>query len=180
MNFKQFEYVKKDIKNVKGDTAFRMFFFILFMATFFSQVALIFFDKSKVEMKTLDYILSSLCLFFMVLFAFLALVYSLKNIKIVNSIKNYGKFEERVTLIFSTEKRSFLMLYSFITDILAVLSMLVLTVIITYSALDYAYFTTISFYLPFLISMCLVAIFSAHHIKHEIYIMKNLRQFHSI
>ena len=114
------------------------------------------------------------------LFIFLSILYMLKTKRIINVINNNGRCVSSVEMLFDTRKNSFIRMYSVITEVLAFVATIVLVCGFTYAALDIAFNSYVSFYLPLLATVCSTAYYSVFHLKSELKTVMTVNQYNSI
>lgn len=176
MKSKRFEFFKKDLKYVKKDIIFRTIFSFLFLVIFVWQMAAIINKSLSAKLSTTQTIVSIFVLIFSLLLSLVSLSYIFKDFRIISVVKTNGKCISSVPILFQTKKRSFIWLYNLLLQILTLVISLVLIVCITYSILEFAYFSTISFFMPVLLLICVSGYNSVYHIKDEIYIQNILHE----
>jgi len=96
------------------------------------------------------------------------------------AIKMNGKCVSSVQVLIRTKKRSFIWLYKLLIQILSVATALVLIAVITYSILQVSYYSTVSFYIPLLLLICISGFNSIYHIKDEMHIQNTVQEYHSM
>ena len=179
MNLKKFEFANKDIPFLKRDIIIRLIFTALFTILFIWQFVALFVAQAHNALSTTK-IISTICVLLLsLLLAMLGFLYSFKDIKIMNAVKKRGTCVSTVDILFSTKKNSFIKLYEIVTQVLAYVSLFVLLCSITYSILQIAYFSSISYYMPILVLICLAGFNSVFHIKSEIKTIETVREYHS-
>lgn len=180
MNLKNFEYLNKDIPFLKKELIFRAIFIVLFSTLFLIQfIAML----QKLITNSLNIgmaISSGVVLITCVLFCFLSILYMLKTLRIINVVNNHGRCVSSVDILLNTKKDGFIKLYTSVCEILALLATIILTCSLTYSALQAAYYETISFYLPLLVTICLTAFYSVFHLRNELKTVQTVNQYNSI
>ena len=181
MNSKKFEYLNKDIPFLKKDAALRFTFALIYFAIFTWQFASLVAKNIRKITITTPMIISTIFVMLMsLLFMGLSLMYCFKSMKILDVIKKDGRCVSSVEILFNTSKKGFMKLYSFITEVLAIVCSIVVICSIIYIALDAVYFASISYYMPVLAVLCCCGFYSAYHINSEIDIVKNVQMFNSI
>ncbi len=180
MNLKNFEYLHKDIPFLKKELVFRAVFTVMFFALFLIQLISMLknlvIDKLNIGMA----ISSGVVLITCALFCFLSILYMIKTLRVINVVNNHGRCVSSVDILLNTKKDSFVKLYTIVCELLALLAVIVLVCSITYSALEVAYYQTLSFYLPLLITICLTAFYSVFHLKNELKTVQTVNQYNSI
>ena len=177
MNSKRFEYTHKDIPFLKKDIVYRTFFILLFLCVFVWQ----FVDMIKAALNDSLFILQicSTVLVFIscLLLAYISLLYVFKDFRIIAAVKMNGKCVSAVQILIKTNKKSFIWLYNLLIQSLTLLTSIVLICSITYAILQATYFATISYYLPFLVAVCVSGFNSIYHIKNEMQVQNTLQEF---
>jgi len=179
MNSKRFEYTNKDIPYLKKDIFMRTFFAVLLLIVFVWQFV------SAIQIAISSYLsiinLSATILVFVCTFmlSFISLLYTFKNFRIIAAIKMNGRCVSSVQILIKTNKKSFIWLYNFVVQILTLATSLVLICTLVYSFLQATYLSSISFYLPFLLMVCISGFNSIYHIKHEIYIQNSVQEYYN-
>lgn len=180
MRAKRFEYRHKDIPFLKKDIAFRIVFTFLFFAIFLWQLIIMFYNHSQGTLTNVMLIVSIFVLVGSLIFTLTAMLYAFRSINIINSIKRKGKAVRVVTTLRNNDKGSFIKLYSIITQIIAVVVLLVLVSALTYSILELVYYSSVSFYMPVLFLFAFSGFNSVYHINAEIDLIQNVKEFSSI
>jgi len=177
MNQKRFQYQNKDIPFLKKDIKARMFFMVLFGIVFFMQMILLILNVIDGTATLTMAIVSAIIMLVSLVFSILSLIFAFKDIQAIDVIKKTGFVVSSISLMPSIEKNSFTKLYSTLTYIIAFAMLIALVGIITYSILQFVYFTTVSFYLPLMLLVTVCGFNSAYHIKHEIEIIQTVLNF---
>lgn len=180
MAAKQFEYQHKDIPMVKKDMKLRLIFCILFIGTFTWQLGNIIIAKYSNLLSKMEIVIGSVTLVMCLIYTVVAFVFAYQDIKIIRNINKNGRSVRYVTLLSASDKRSFIRLYTLISDIISVVMLLVLVSGVTYSVLHYVYFETVSYYLPLLVMLTLSGFNGVWHMNNEISLMKNVEEYRSI
>ena len=180
MNSKKFEYVHKDIPMLKKDIIFRTLFTTAFFAIFVWQFVMVIMQMIDKNMSILKIITSSLVLISTLMMAIISFVYIFRNFKIISVIKTRGRCVSSVSLLIQTNKKSFINLYDLLMKCLIVVISLILISSITYTILQVAYLSFVSFYMPILFLICLSGYNSIYHIKNEIYIQNMVQIYNGI
>lgn len=180
MGKKRFEYQHKDMPALKKDISLRILFAILFFGVFVWQLVSLIASRKSGQATTVMTVIATIVLIFSILFVLVAVLYAIHDATTIKQINKTGK-SIRVVTVFSLEsKDSMIRLYALATKIIAVVMLLILCSTITYTILQYAYFTTISFYLPALLLLCLSGFNAAFHIDGQIDLIRNVYEYHSI
>ena len=179
MNLKKFEYTNKDIPFLRRDVTVRLIFSSLFIAVFIWQFISLFVTNATVGMTTPKIVTSIIVLIVALMMAMVALLYSLKDLKIISAIKKRGTCVSTIDILFSLKKGSFIKLYQIVAWILAIVSLFILLCSLTYSILQFAYFSSISYYLPILVLVCIAGFNSVFHINSEIKTIETVKEYHS-
>ena len=90
-----------------------------------------------------------------------------------------GKCVSAVQMLIKTNKRSFLWLYNLLIQLLTLITSLTLICSATYAVLQATYLSMISYYLPFLVAVCLSGFNSIYHIKDEMHVQNTVQEFHN-
>lgn len=178
MNSQRLEYLSKDTPTIKKDLTLRLLFAALFIGIFIWQFVLL--VQRQAEVSGLMITLSAVTMVFSAMFGFTSLLYAMNALNSLNRIKNRGKAVVYTKFVYNIDKRSFLRLYQLITSILAVLALVLLVSCITYSALAYVYYNSISFYLPMISAFVVWCFNSSYHLKNEIFISQTVNRCNSI
>ena len=168
MKTKTFEYFHKDIKQLKIDIIFRMIFSSLFLACFIWQIISMIVIAVNANITMLQGITSAFVLIGSLMLSVVTFSYAFKDLRIISAIKLNGKCVSSVNILFKTNKSSFIKLYSLLIQFLTLATSLVLVACVTYSILQITVLSTISFYMPLLLMMCVAGYNSIYHIKDEI------------
>lgn len=177
MNGKRFEYFHKDIKQLQTDIIVRFVFSALFLGTFVWQIVSILLTSMKGSISLPQGISSIIVLTTTFLLCLVTMSFAFKDLRIIAAIKMRGKCVSTIQILFKVDgKRNFLWLYKFIMTILALATTLVLIAAVTYGVLQVAFFATVSFYMPLLLTICLASYNSIYHIKDEITTQKTVQQ----
>lgn len=177
MNSKRFEYFHKDIKQLKIDIIVRTIFSFLFLATFVWQIIAMVLASMKDSISIMQGVITVIVLVCSLLLCLVTMSFAFKDLRIISTIKMRGKCVSTVQILFKVDsKKSFIWLYNFLMQFLALMTTLVLIACLTYSILQVAYFSTISFYMPFLLMICVASYNSIYHVKDEITTQKTVNQ----
>lgn len=168
MNSKKFEYMHKDIKQLKKDIVFRVIFSILFLLTFIWQIASMVYVSIKGTLTTMQGIVAAIVLISTLLLCVVTFFYAFKDFRIIAAIKMNGSCVSSVQILFKTNKSSFVKLYRLLTQFLTLAVSLVLVASITYSILQVTFMSTISFYMPLLLLICTSGYNSIYQVQDEI------------
>lgn len=177
MDPKRFQYHNKDIPLLKKDIKARIFFMILFGIVFFSQLFMLVLNVIDKTTTLTMVIVSAVIMLTALTFSILCLVYSFKNIRAIQVIKKAGFVVTSVIFMPNIQKNSFVRLYSILTSIITIATLVVFTSVVTYSILQYVYFSTISFYLPLMVLLTVIGFNTVYHVKHEIEITQSVLNF---
>lgn len=180
MNLKKFEYQNKDVPFLKKDVIFRILFAVLFVAVFVWQIVSLFLQYSKSSLNVAMIISTIIVLLTSLLFALLSILYALKDLRIVSVVNKRGRSIDTVSIMFNTEKKGFLNLYKIINEVLAVLSLLVLIFSLTYSVLEFYYFSAVSYYMPVLLLIVVSGFNASYHLNTEIATIQTVQEFNKI
>lgn len=180
MNLKNFEYLSKDVPFLKKDLIFRASFAVLFFTLFLIQIVSMFKNIVTDSLNIGMAISSTVVLITCGLFSFLSIIYMLRDLRTIDTINNHGKCVSSVDILLSVKKDSFIKLYSFVCDLLALVASLILVCSLTYSVLQATYYDYVSYYLPLLITVSFTAFYAVFHIKNEIATMQNVNRYNSI
>ena len=180
MNTKKFEYDIKDKKSLKNDIIFRIFFTILFISIFAWQFTLLLLSKNEGTLSTLKIYLGLSVLFTCLIFVIISMMYIAKNLKILDQLKFHSKAVVSVTVLSSGKKGGFLRLYKFISEVIAIIMLVLAVCAITYSVLEFMHYSTISFYLPLISIITLTGFNTVYHINNELKIIENVRAYNSV
>ncbi len=168
MNSKKFEYFHKDIKQLRIDICFRLFFSALFLALFVWQMITTGMSAYKNDLSLFQGIISAIVLVSALLLFLVTFSYAFKDFRIIAAIKMQGKCVSSVNILFSTKKSGFIKLYSYLIQFLTLGTTLIFVACLTYSFLQVTVLSTISFYMPFLLMLCISSYNAIYHIKDEI------------
>lgn len=181
MNLKQFEYLNKDVPFLRKDVFMRLAFTLLYFVVFAWQFASVVIKSINGAEITLPMIISTVAvLVICLMFAGLSLMYCFKSFKTLSVVRKNGKCVSRVDILFNTDKKGFVTLYSYITKFLTLVCSIVLLCSFVYSFLEATYFSSISYYMPVLATICCSGFYSSYHINAEIDIVKNVKTYNSI
>ncbi len=175
MHSKKFEYYHRDIAQLKKDIAFRALFCLMFLGAFVWQGVVMILEFSNSQMSIMKIVASCVTLLCSLLLFIVTLSYAFKDFRIISAIKMQGKCVSSVNILFTTNKKSFIWLYSLLLQIMTLATSLLLVACVTYSILQAAYLSTVSFYLPMLLMICTSGYNSVYHIKDEIRTQKNVQ-----
>ena len=162
---------------LKKDIFFRLFFMFLFVLVFAWQFVLfvVHFRRDDISQTQL---IATICLLVVsLLFASISLVYAFRSLGIVQKIKLHGNAVKQIPIISNAKSQSFLRLYSVVNLLITLVMIVVLVSAITYSVLQYVYFTTQSYYLPILFFVSFAGFNSVYHLKAELKTIQNVREF---
>ena len=173
MKTKNFEYYHRDIKQLKIDIFFRCLFSALFLGIFIWQLISVF---TKENLSNLHIIVSVVVLICSLMLAVITFVFAFKDLRIIATIKMAGKCVSSVQILFSTKKNSFIKMYAYLIQFLTLATTLILVASITYTILQISYMSTISFYMPLLLLVCVAGYNAIYHIKDEIRTQDNVHE----
>ncbi|MFQ6752577.1 MAG: hypothetical protein ACLRFL_03335 [Clostridia bacterium] len=180
MNLKKFEFQHRDVSYLKKDIAYRFLFALLFLSVGVWQAITMFIHIYSDSISVTMIASSLFVLILSMLMFFCSIMYTFKNFRILGTIKRQGRCVSNVQVLFNLEKRSFIKLYLFITFIISLLTALVLIASLTYTILEISIYSSISYYLPILVVLCLTSFNSTFHVKNEIKILETVQQYHAI
>ena len=176
MNSKKFEYTDRDLSYLKKDIIYRTIFALLFLIVFTWQFISFFKASITKSTTTMQIVVAIIVFVCCLMLTFISLLYIFKDFRIISAIKRNGRCVSSVQILIKTNKKSFVWLYSLLIQFLTIITAIVLICSITYSILQIAYFSTISFYLPFLITICISGFNSIYHIKDEMHIQNTVQE----
>ena len=176
MKRKNFEYFHKDIKQLKIDITFRFIFTALFIATFAWQIVSMVMEQINGGLSLMQGVVGAIVLISTMLLSLATFSYAFKDLRIISAIKTRGKCVSTVSILFSTKKTGFVKLYNYLIQFLTLVTSLVLVACITYSVLEVAYLSSISYYMPMLILICVAGYNSIYHVKDEILTQKTVQE----
>lgn len=179
MNLKKFEFTNKDIPFLKRDIIIRLSFSALFIVVFLWQFISLIVAQSASGLSVGKMIATIFVLLFSLLLIMLGFFYAFKDMKIVSAIKRRGTCVSTVDILFSTKKTGFMKLYQLIAFVLALVSLAVLLSSVTYALLQFAYFSSISYFMPILVLVAISGFNSVFHITSEIKTVDTVKQYHS-
>ena len=180
MNLKNFEYLSKDVPFLKKELIFRATFTVLFFTIFLIQFITMVKHLIQSTLNIGMAISSSVVLLVCALFCVISIMYMLKTINIIRVVSNHGRCVSTVDIMLSTKKDSFVKLYSFVCDVLAVFAAIVLICSFTNAVLEATYYSTISYYLPLIVTISLTAFYAVFHIRNEIKTLQTVNKYNSI
>lgn len=180
MNSKKFEYAHKDIPFLKKNITIRTIFCVFFLVIFAWQLLSIYLAGDFSNLTIVQIFSSSFTLLITLLMSFISLMYVFKYFRIISAVKKHGKCISSVQVMFNIKKSGFIKLYKLLTEGLTLLAVVILVCVATYSILSLTYYATVSFYLPFLITLCLSSFNSVFHIDEEVKIIETVNQFNAI
>ena len=132
------------------------------------------------ELSTINIVAGMFVILCALLLGLISFMYFLKNIRILRVVKNNGRCVSSVPLMINIKKNSFINMYSIVNFLLSCIALLVLVSSLTYSILQFAYFASISFYLPILILISVSGFNSVYHLNTEMKIIQTVREFHTV
>lgn len=179
MNSKRFEYTHKDLPYLKKDIVYRTCFIVLFLSVFVWQFGAMIKAAMSDSLFILQICSSVLVFITCLLLSFISLLYVFKDFRIIAAVKMNGKCVSAVQMLIRTNKRSFLWLYNLLIQFLTLVTAIILICSITYAILQATYLATISYYLPFLVAVCLSGFNSIYHIRDEIRVQNTVQEFHN-
>ena len=179
MHLKKFEFTNKDIPFLKKDIVWRLSFTAMFCAIFIWQFIAFIVAQTKGLMSTGRIVATIFVLVLSLMLAFIGFIYSFKDIRIVAAIQKRGSCVSTVDVLFSIKKNSFIRLYDIVCQVLAYVSLFVLLCSITSMILNAAFYSTISYYMPILILLCVSGFNGVLHIKSEIKTMQTVLEYQS-
>lgn len=180
MTMERFEYQHKDLPMLKRDIIFRFIFVFLFSAIFIWQLVLLLTNYVRSTLSPMKTIVAVILLVVSLMFAVISFTYAFKSLNIIQRVILHGTAVRHISIISNAKKDSFLRMYSLAMQLITLAMVVILCCTVTYNILEYVYFTTISFYLPVLLFVCIAGFNSVYHIKDEIKTIQNVREFSSI
>ncbi len=180
MKNERFEYQNRDIPMLKKDIFFRFLFMLLFIGIFAWQLFLLISNYLHGTLSPIKTIVSVALLISSLMFSLVSFTYAFRSLNIMQKVILHGTAVKTISVISNAKKNSFLRIYSFVTQLISLVMLVVLCCAVTYNVLEYVYFTTISYYLPVLLFVSAAGFNSVYHIKHEIKTIQNVREFNSI
>jgi len=177
MNQKKFEFQHKDLPFLHKDYKMRIFYVFLFIAIFIAQVAMLAYSFSKGNTSTTMIISSGAIMLVSLMLVILSLSFALRSLRLMNVIKIHGYAVTAISVLPSMNKVKFSKVYAFMSEIVAVATLLVLACGVTYSLLEFVYFTTFSFYLPLLLLVTIVGFNTVYHVNHEIKMIQSIKEY---
>ena len=180
MGKKRFEYQHKDKPALKKDIAFRLMFAVLFLGVFVWQIIDLVLVKKNGNATALNIVIGAIVLFFALMFILVAILYAIHDINTLRQINKNGKSIRVVTVFNVKSKTSIVKLYSAVTKIIAIVMLLLFCSACTYSVLQFVHYSTIPYYLPALLLLCLSGFNAVFHINAQIDLMKNVYEYHSV
>ena len=179
MNNKKFEFTDKDIPYLKRDIVVRTIFSVLFISIFVWQFIMMVQTYTKASLDVLKITSSLIVLICSLMLSFISLMYVFRNFRILTSINEHGRCVSYVQMLIKTNKRSFIWMYGVLIQFLTLVTSLVLICSLTYSILQVAYMSSISFFLPFLLMVCVSGYNSIYHIKDEMHIQNSTQEYYN-
>ena len=174
---KRFEYTNKDITALKKDIIFRTLFATLFLAIFVWQFVSLFIAYTNNNLQLIKIIIAGIVLISTLLLLIVSLLYIFKSLRIVSAIKMNGRCVSSVAIFIRTNKGSFVKLYDLLIKFLTLATSLILVSCITYTFLQITVTSTISYYLPLILMICVSGYNSIYHIKDEIKTQEMVREY---
>lgn len=180
MRTKKYEFDVKDKNLLKKDIGFRFVFIALFLSAFIWQFAMLLISKTKNELDFPKILVAFLVIFTSLILIIIGMMYISKELKTLDKIKHHGKAVESRSILFSDKKGSFLKLYKFLCEFIAVVMLLLLVCCFTYSLLEFIHYSTVSYYMPLMLLITLTGFNTVFHINNELTTIKTVREFNSI
>ncbi len=180
MRAKKFEYHHKDIPVLKRDIAMRITFTIIFFAIFIWQFISLLVTYTYDTLTTPMILASAIVMVSMLTMCAISFSYAFKSVNIISDVKRRGRAVRSVSLMFGIKKNSFVKIYSILTQLIALVMVVLMTSAITYSILQYIYYSTMSYYIPILVAISICGFNSVYHISFEIERIKTVELFNAI
>lgn len=180
MKSKVFEYLNKDVPMLRKDIFFRAVSAMMFLTVFVIQIISLIKKVTNHALNIGMIVSSSIVLLVCLLFGVISILYMLKTLRIISVINARGRCVSSVEVLIDTKRDGFTRLYSLVCQILALLATIVLVCSLTYSVLQVSYYSSLSFYLPLLATICLTSYYSVFHLKNELKIAETVNEYHSI
>ncbi len=168
MKSKKFIYLHKDVKQLKVDIVFRILFSLLFLAIFVWQFIFMILYIVQNKFSNPHGVVSAIVLISALLLCITTFYYAFKDFQIIAAVKMTGQCVSSVSILFPTKKTSFIKLYNYLIQFLTLATTLVLIASLTYAILEVTVLSSISFYMPLLLMICVSGYSSIYHIKDEI------------
>lgn len=180
MNSKKFEYLNKDVPMLKKDITFRLVLMGLFVFVFVWQFIMFIIEYGNKTLNLGKILATIFVMLFSLTFAMLSLLYALKSYKNIGIIKKRGKCVSSVIILFDLNNSGWIKLIYFVTSVITLALSLAVVSIITYSILQFAYFSNISFFIPMLLSLTIMGFNSVYHIRNEINVVKTVKLYNAM
>lgn len=177
MNSKRFEYSYKDIPSLKKDIFVRSFYALCFLSIFIWQFVDMIVTAIVSTVSIMQTCSAIIVIASTLLLTFVSLLYAFKDFRIIAAVKMNGRCVSSVQMLITTSKKGFLNLYKSLTQFLTLLTCLILICSITYSILQLAVMSYVSFYLPLLLLICMSGFNSIYHINEEMRTQKNVQEY---
>lgn len=179
MRTKKYEYTINDKPMLKKNIIFRCVFIGLFLLAFVWQFIMLLLNNNK-ELDFNKILVGFLVLFTSLILIITGMLYIAKELKILDKTKHHGKSVESINVLFSDKKGGFLNLYKFLCEFIALVMFLLFICSFTYSVLQLVYYSTISYYMPFIFLVTLTGFNTVFHINYELITIKNVRLYNSV
>ena len=177
MNQKKFEFQHKDLPFLKKDFRTRMLYIVLFVGVLIAQAAMLISSFITGKTSSIMVIISLAIIFISFMLVVLSLSFALRSLRLINVIRAHGYAVTAISVLPSMQKDRFAKIYALMSQILSVVMLIVLACGLTYSLLEFVYFTTFSFYLPLLLLVAIVGFNTVYHVNHEIKMVQSVKEY---
>lgn len=173
-----YEFTHKNIPYLKKDIVFRVIYGIAFLLMFIWQFVLLVINYTNGSLSNL---MMGVAIFTLVTAMMLCLVtalYAYRDVKTISEINKNGSMIKRVNLIGQNVKKgSFIKMYNVLSQILAVVMLMVFASGVTYAILQLIYYSTLSFYLPILFLVTISGFNGVYHLQTEIHTIREVAHY---
>ncbi|HJD05850.1 MAG TPA: hypothetical protein IAB72_03120 [Candidatus Onthoplasma faecipullorum] len=173
-----YEFTHKDKPFLKKDIVARVLFGVAFLVVFIWQFILLVVNYTA---GTLTGLMMGVAIFTMLtslLIGIVTALYAYRSIVTVGEINKKGTVVRRVNLLGQNAKKgSFIKMYNVLSQILAVVMLMVFASGLTYAILELVYYSTHSFYLPVLLLVTISGFNGVYHLQTEIHTIREVAHY---
>ncbi len=173
-----YEFTNRNVPYLKKDIVYRSIFLVAFVVVFAWQFILL---VVRYNANTLSNLMMGIAILTMVCSLFLGIVtgiYTYRSVRTVSEIKKSGTMTRRINLLGQNAKKgSFIKMYNVLSQILAVIMLMVFASGVTYAILELIYYSTHSFYLPVLLLVTISGFNGVYHLQTEIHTINEVSKY---
>lgn len=173
-----YEFTHKNVPYLKKDIVARVLFGFAFLVVFIWQFILLVVNYSA---GTLSSLMMGVAIFTMLsalLVGIVSALYAYKSINTIKEINESGAVIKKINLLGQNVKKgSLIKMYNVLSQILAIIMLMVFASGLTYAILELIYYSTHSFYLPVLLLITISGFNGVYHLQTEIHTIREVAHY---